>query len=321
VVPLGIGVAGAGIAALAFLIAAGMALLVFRNGTEKRGDSEIIAVTVMVEMSVVAALVLLYSIGLILGRRDAGRSGIVWTGAAVLPWTLVVAAGITGIAREKRDVLSDQVVTVATAVSIGSAGLALLGLVVAMIFLGIPPGRRWLAERVLARTEPLWPPAPLVAARRRFTLGAVLGMGGSAGQLVLVPLLTKDGNGRGTFLAVMAVILVTLVAVPLVLGWWGSRIALTGRRGGAHLARAAGAFLVYGIQPFMLLGVFNGLAVVFQNRHATLPPAAGTLLAALATAAVMLGLVQFVAGLAALADPRSEVYLRSGGRRVSAAAI
>jgi hypothetical protein len=139
-------------------------------------------------------------------------------------------------------------------------------------------------------------------------------MGGCAAQLVLTPLVTNDGSGRSTFLAVFAGILVLFVAVPLLLGQWGARLAVAGRRGGAHLARAAGVFAVYGVQPFLLLGVLNGLAGVFTD-DATLPPAVSGPLGALVTAVVMLGLVQYVAGLAALADPRSEVYLRSGGRR------
>jgi hypothetical protein len=314
VAPLVVGAIGAGTAALALLAAAVMALLVFRNGTEERGDSEAIAVILIVWSCVVAALLLIYSLALIAAKRDAGRAGIVWICAAALPWTFVIAAGITSIAREKREVLPEALVTMATAVSFGSAALAFLGMVTAMICLGIPPGRRWLATRVLARDEPLWPPAPLVAAKKRFTLAAFLGMGGCAAQLVLTPLVTNDGSGRSTFLTVYAGILVALVALPLLLGQWGARLALGGRRGGAHLARAAGVFVLYGMQPFLLLGVLNGLAGVFTD-DATLPPAVSGPLGALVTAVVMLGLVQYVAGLAALADPRSEVYLRSGGRR------
>jgi hypothetical protein len=60
--------------------------------------------------------------------------------------------------------------------------------------------------------------------------------------------------------------------------------------------------------------VLNGLAGVFEN-DAPMPSAASGPLAAVVTAVIMLGIVQYVAGLAALADPRSELYLRSGGRR------
>ena len=91
-VPLGIGVAGAGLAAFAFLVSAALALLVYRNSAGDR-DNDIVPVVVLVEIGVVAALVLVYSMVLILRRRDAGRSGIVWTGAAVLPWTVLTAAG------------------------------------------------------------------------------------------------------------------------------------------------------------------------------------------------------------------------------------
>jgi hypothetical protein len=313
VVPVAIGATAAGIAALALLSLAVMSLLVFRDGQEDRGDSEIIATVLIVEACLVAALLLAYSIGLIIAGRDAGRSGIVWIGVAALPWTFLIARGVVAIAREKEH-LSDGFVTVTTVVSFACGGLAALGLLVAMIVLGVPPGRRWLAARVLSRTAALWPPAPLVAAKKRFTLSAFLGMGGCAAQLVLTPLVTEDGNGRSTFLVAVAVVLVLLVAVPQLLGLWGARLAFAGRRGGAHLARAAGVFLIYGVQPFVLIGVLNGLAGVFGN-DATVPPAAAGPLAAAVTAAIMLGMVQYVAGLAALADPRSEVYLRSGGRR------
>jgi hypothetical protein len=253
VVPVALGATAAGVAAIAFLTVAVMSLLVFRSGQEDRGDSEIIATVLIVWASVVAALLLVYSIGLIIAGRDAGRSGIVWIGVAALPWTVLIASGIVAIAHEKEH-LSDGFVTVTTVVSYACGGLAAVGLLTAMIVLGIPPGRRWLAARVLARTGALWPPAPLVAARKRFTVSAFLGMGGCAAQLVLTPLVTEDGSGRSTFLVVVAVILVVLVAVPQLLGLWGARLAFGGRRGGAHLARVAGVFLIYGVQPFVLIG-------------------------------------------------------------------
>jgi hypothetical protein len=267
VVPLAVGATAAGVAALAFLTVAVMSLLVFQGGREDRGDSEIIATVLIVETSLVAVLLLVYSIGLIVAGRDAGRAGIVWIGVAALPWTFLIASGIVAIAHEKEEHLSDGFVTVTTVVSYACGGLAALGLLIAMIVLGIPPGRRWLAARVLARTGALWPPAPLVAAKKRFTLSAFLGMGGCAAQLVLTPLVTEDGNGRSTFLVAVAVVLVLLVAVPQLLGLWGARLAFGGRRGGAHLARAAGVFLLYGVQPFILIGVLNGLAGVFGKRR------------------------------------------------------
>jgi hypothetical protein len=318
VVPLIVGAVGAGLAALALLVAAIMAALVFRSLGAERDEDDAIATILIVWTTVVAALLLVYSLALIVTKRDAGRSGAVWVSAAALPWTSMVAIAITGVAgdnsAEDGGVLSDGFVAAAALVSFGCAGLAFLGMIIAMILLGIPPGRRWLADRVLARSEPLWPPAPLLAAKRRFTLSAFLGMGGCAAQLVLTPLVTNGDDSRDTFLAVFAGILVVLVALPLLLGQWGARLAMNGRRGGANLARGAGVVVVYGIQPFMLLGIVNGLAGVYTD-DATLPPAAAGPLGALVTAVVMLALVQYVAGLAALADPRSEVYLRSGGRR------
>ncbi|GIJ52725.1 hypothetical protein [Virgisporangium aurantiacum] len=313
-VPVAFGATAAGVAALALLVLGVMSLVVFRAGPADRNDGDVIVTVLIVWASLVAALLLAYSIGLIVAGRDAGRSGIVWIGVAALPWTILIPAGIVEIASHWEEYLSDGFITVASVVSYACGGLAAFGLLTAMIVLGIPPGRRWLAARVLARTGALWPPAPLVAARKRFTFSAFLGMGGCAAQLILTLLVTEDGNGRSTFLAVSAVILVLLVAVPQLLGVWGGRLAFAGRRGGAHLARAAGVFLIYGVQPFVLIGVLNGLAGVFDT-DAILPDAAGGPLAAVVTAAIMLGIVQYVAGLAALADPRSELYLRSGGRR------
>jgi hypothetical protein len=312
-VPAAVGATAAGFAALAFLALAAMSLLVFRNGDDERPDGEIIATVLIVWASVVAALLLAYSIGLIATGRDAGRSGIVWIGVAALPWTILIASGVVVTAREK-DGLSDGFVDAVTAISWASGGLAALALLVAMIVLGIPPGRRWLAARVLARTGALWPPAPIVAARKRFTASSFLSMGGCASQLMLTPFVTDDGKGRSEALITLAVVLVLVVAVPLLLGLWGARLAFAGRRGGAHLARAAGVFLIYGVQPFVLIGVLNGLSGVFDN-DSTLPPAASGPAAGVVTAVIILGMVQYVAGLAALADPRSEVYLRSGGRR------
>jgi hypothetical protein len=273
-VPVALGAAAAGIAGLAFLAVAVMSLVVFRAGPEDRNDGDVIVTVLIVWASLVAALLLAYSIGLIVAGRDAGRSGIVWIGVAALPWTILIPSGIVEIASHWEQYLSDRFVTVTTLVSYAGGGLAALGLLTAMIVLGAPPGRRWLASRVLARTGALWPPAPLVAAKKRFTFSAFLGMGGCAAQLVLTPLVTEDGNGRSTFLVVVAVMLVVLVAVPQLLGLWGARLAFGGRRGGAHLARVAGVVLIYGVQPFVLIGVLNGLAGVFDT-DAILPDAAG----------------------------------------------
>lgn len=306
VVPVAVGATAAGIAAIAFLTAAVMAVLVFNSGDGDRIDSDSIVTILTVAAGFVLALLILYAISLIIIGHDAGRSGIVWIGAAALPWTVLIPGGI--VSMQERNVDAVPIVSYACGM------LAAVGLLVAMMLLGTPPGRRWLAERVLANTGALWPPAPLVAARKRFRLSTFLVLAGCSAQLVLTPLVTTDGRGRSTFLAIFAVVLVLAVAVPQVLGLWGAALAFGGRRGGAHLARAAGAVLIFGVQPFVLLGVLNGLAGIW-NDDAAVPPAATGPLGGVVTAVVLLGIVQYVAGLAALADPRSEVYLRSGGRR------
>jgi len=88
---------------------------------------------------VVAALLLIYSLVLIVAKRDAGRSGIVWISAATLPWTLVIALGLTGMVEEMREGVPNTIATMASVVASVGAGLAFLGMVIAMIFLGIPP--------------------------------------------------------------------------------------------------------------------------------------------------------------------------------------
>lgn len=312
-VPVSIGAAAAGIAAVGFLLAAVVALLVVSGGDDDRGNDEGLVAALAVEIGIVTALLLVYSIGLIVAKRDSGRAGIVWIGAAALPWTVLIPFGISSVTDDKRDELSSGLVSIAPVVAYASGGLAVFGLLIGMTVLGIPPGRRWLAAHVLANSERLWPPAPLVAARKRFNTSAFLGMGGSAAQLTLTPLVTFDDEGRSTFLVFAAVALIVFVGLPELLGFIGSRLALSGRRGGANLARAAGVFVLYGLQAFMILGVFNGLAGIFGNDM-TLPPPLTILLAFLFTAAIIMAIMQYVAGLAALADPRSEVYLRSGGR-------
>src|SRR5688572_12118728 len=76
------GATAAGVAALAFLTVAVMALMVFRAGPEERNDGDVIVTVLIVWASLVAALLVAYSIGLIVAGRDAGRSGIVWIGVA-----------------------------------------------------------------------------------------------------------------------------------------------------------------------------------------------------------------------------------------------
>lgn len=313
-VAVSIGATAAGIAAVAFLAAAIIALFVVSGGDDDRGNDEALVAALAVVIGIVTALLLAYSIGLIIAKRDSGRAGIVWIGVAALPWTALIAFGVSSVTDDKKDELPSGLVEIAPVVAYACGGLALFGLLIGMIVLGIPPGRRWLAAHVLARNEPLWPPAPLVAARKRFNTSAFLGMGGSAAQLTLTPLVTYDDNGRSTFLVFAALALIVFVGIPELLGFVGCRLALSGRRGGAHLARAAGAFVLYGLQAFVILGVFNALAGIFGNDM-TLPPPLIILLAFLFTAVILMAVMQYVAGLAALADPRSEVYLRSGGRQ------
>lgn len=308
--PLGLGVGGACVAALAFLVAGVMTIVIHRDGSERSPDDALITVLVVLT-SVVTGLLLLFGLGLILVGHDAGRSGIVWTGVAALPWALLVAVEIASSADE----LFIKVAGFACGVA------ALLGLVLAMISLGIPPGRRWLATRVLARAEPAgpsmspWPsmpPAPLVGARRRFVGSAVLGIAGGAALLVLTPFATESSDGSVPAMITWTIVLVLFVAVPQAFGLWGVRLVLRGRRSGANVARAGGVFAVYGLEIFVVLGVFDAMAGI-QYDDTVLPGPVTIPLAVVFTCVVVLGLVQYVAGLAGLADPRTERFLRSAG--------
>ncbi|GAA1031495.1 hypothetical protein GCM10009557_27020 [Virgisporangium ochraceum] len=307
-VPLGLGVMGAGVAAGAFLVGAVMTIIAHRDGGEFSRD-DTIGTVLVVETGVVTGLLLVFALGLILLGRDAGRSGTVWIGVAALPWTLILPVTLASLADSESHPAGFR--TLATVTALVCGGATLFGLTVAMVALGIPPGRRWLAERVLARPEPGWPSAPIVAAGRRFVLSAVFGVGGCAALLVLTPLATTGSDGSLAAMITWTVVLVLFVALPQALGLWGARLARRGRRGGANLARAAGVFVVYGLEIFMVLGVWDAMAGVAED--AVLPGPVTLVLAVLLTCVVVLALVQWVAGLAALADPRSERFMRSGG--------
>lgn len=310
--PLGIGVTGAAVAALAFLVAGVMTIVVHRDGSEQLPDDALIAV-LGVLTGVVTGLLLIFALGLILLGHDAGRCAIVWIGVGALPWAFVVAIDIGGSAYGDRDLHSDGFVTLSVITGIGCGVGALFGLVTAMISLGIPPGRRWLATRVLARDAPAWGlPAPLVGARRRFTASIVLGITGGAALLVLTPFATESSDGSVPAMITWTIVLVLFVAVPQAFGLWGVRLAQQGRRSGANVARAGGVFVVYGLEILMVLGVFDAMAGI-QYDDTVLPGPVTIPLAVLFTCVVVLGLVQYVAGLAGLADPRTERFLRSAG--------
>lgn len=308
-VTLGVGVAGACVAALSFLVAGIMEILVHRDGTEQLPDDALMAV-LGVLTSIVTGLLLIFAIGLILLGSDAGRSAIVWAGAAALPWALLVSIDVAVSAYGDRDLFSGSFVALGITVGVACGVGAVGGLTTAMIALGIPPGRRWLAANVLARGDLSWPPAPLVAAGRRFTAGAVLGVAGCVALLVLTPLANVNSDGSLEAMIAWTTVLVLFVGVPQAFGLWGVRLARRGRRSGANIARASGVFVIYGLEIFVVLGVFDAMAGI-QDDGAVLPGAAVVPLAALFTCVVILGLVQWVAGLAGLADPRSEQFMRA----------
>jgi hypothetical protein len=283
------------------------------NPTDRFGPSMLLALQNL--LTVVALLVALV---LISRGRDAGRSAAIWIAAGALPWLILtaialIAAANAGSYPRTRD--NDQWVSVAVALGLAGVVLAVVGLVTAMILLGQPAGRRWIAENVFAGGDRSWPPRPLLATTWRFGLSAALGVGGGLLLVALIPLSSLgQEEGAGIATVVFAVILTVTVVLPellAALGAWGAR---RGRRGGAIAARVAGGLAVLGFPVFTLLAVFMVATSYYgssdQIAAAALPPPAVATLGVLVIGASLAGLALFVAGLAGLADPRSEVYLR-----------
>jgi hypothetical protein len=135
-------------------------------------------------------------------------------------------------------------------------------------------------------------------------------VGGCLALLLMTPFATVSSDGSLPAMVTWTIILVLFVAGPQALGLWGARKAREGRLYGANVARTAGVFVLYGLEIFMVLGAYDTLAG--GTEDAVLPGPLVIVLSVLFTCLTILGMVQWVAGLAALADPRSERYLRVG---------
>jgi hypothetical protein len=321
-VPLIVGAIATGLAVLGLLTSTAMVAALTR--AEQRydvdGSLNFTPSTLLAVVDTVMGIGLLIAVALIVLRRDAGRSSAVWISASTLPWIILTVIAIaTGTDEEVRRGGS----WTGAAVVIGMAGgiIAVLALLAGMILLGIPPGRRWLAERTLAGSDPARPPRPLAGTRLRFLLSAVLGIVGALALVVMIPF-TALGQESGTnvAMAVFAVLLALFVVLPEVLGLLGARLARQGRRGGATLARVGGGFASFGFPLFTVMTVFVAFASFSESEDqiaaAPLSPAAVLVVGALIFAASLGGLAFYVAGLAGLADPRTERHFRE--RRAAA---
>jgi hypothetical protein len=253
---------------------------------------------------------------LILLKRDAGRSAAVWISASTLPWAILTVVGTTAAARTSAVERSLSWAIPITIVGTAGGGLGVLALILAMIFLGIPSGRHWLASIVLAR--PGRPPLP--STKARFLLAMIVGVGGVIALLAMLPFVAL---GQETWIGVLAIvfgaILFVFVVVPVGLGLAGGTFARNGKRGGATLARVAGGFAAFGFPVFTVLTLFVTFASVSESTRvravAPLSPAATLVVGSLVALASLVGWAFFVAGLAGLADPRSEQFYRERNGR------
>ena len=277
--------------------------------------------TLLAVLDTVMGIALLIAGTLILLRHDAGRSSAVWISASTLPWIIftVIVTVVTG----RDDQVRQLSPWAAAAVVIGAIGgvVTVLALLVAMIALGVPAGRRWLAERTLARADPARLSVPLGRTKLWFRLSAVLGILGAPALLIMIPLTALgQESGTGVAVAVFAVILVLFLVVPVVLGLVGGRLARGGRRGGATLARVGGGFIVLGYPAFTTMTVLVTFASYSESPEqiaaAPLSKAAVIIVGGLIFAMSLGGLACYIAGLAGLADPRTERYFRE--RRAAA---
>jgi hypothetical protein len=248
---------------------------------------------------------------LILLKRDAGRSAAVWISASTLPWAILTVIGTTAAARTSAVERSLAWATPITIVGAGGGILGVLALIVAMIFLGIPASRRWLASVVLARPGR----SPLPSTKVRFLAAMILGVAGVIALLAMLPFVAL---GQETWIDVVAIvfgaILFVFVVVPVGLGLVGGTIARKGKRGGATLARVAGGFAAFGFPVFTLLTLFVTIVSIGEStrlrQSAPLPPGPTLAVGIVVTLASLVGWAFYVAGLAGLADPRSEQFYR-----------
>lgn len=318
-VPLFVGLAATAVGAIGLLLTAAAAatitvLIASGAGTTTDPAGDALAPGLLAGIDAVACLGLLVSIALAVGGRDAGRSACVWLAGVTLPWVLVTAVFFAlGV-----DQVDNGRAGQAAAAGVAGAGIAALGMLVGAVLLGIRPGRRWLAHRVLAAAARAdaqtaltgVPPnprqaAPLRAAWTRYRAAFLVVGAAGVGLLGLMPLsgMSADSGLAETCVAV-AVLHVVLVSAPLVVAGLGAR---SGRR---LLVRAFSVAPLLVLTGFVAMSAFVGVASAHNTDPDTgesvgvLPPFVSVASSGLLTVAFLAGIGLVVAGLAALADPR-----------------
>ncbi|MFE1290620.1 hypothetical protein [Streptomyces sp. NPDC058751] len=291
-----------------------------RVGDSADPEGDALAPGMFAVLGLVAFVALLVALAPVFAGFDRGRSAGAWVAGALLPWALcfVLYFAMVGFGDD-----FDEVVRGSALLGFYSASALVLALLIGTILLGIRPGRRWLAHRVLARTAPaeLGPeaPGPLRKAPRRFLVSLVLSVLGTCGSIGFYPLSAMgDDPDLGVLLGVLGAVALLFVVVPLALACLGAVRAREGRRGGARLARVLSAGPLVFLLLLALMAAFAGVISLIapdgQVEAAVLPPGPAVAIG-IALALTSLTAAGFVlASLAALADPRSDHYLTARRR-------
>jgi probable blue pigment (indigoidine) exporter len=251
------------------------------------------ALIVMVPAMLLVAGLLIGAV-VVLARRDAGRSALVWLCGVGSVVALVLLAGHVLLLRNW-----NFDVWIGPPAWVGGLGglLTMLALAGATVSFAVPSARRAFAP---AAAVVAGPPAPLQAAASRFAVGGVLSL---AGAVLLI-------SGSAGAMSVARVFFVVLTCVGVVAGTTGAYLAARAARQGrpiaAHLARIAGVVLLLMQVWSLYQGTHLTVAHLYVDAIAVdnVPLGAAMLATVVAAVAVTLG------GFAGLADPRSERFLR-----------
>jgi hypothetical protein len=271
------------------------------EATDPAGDA--LAPGMLAAVDALACAGLLVAVGLLAAGKDAGRSAIVWLAVMALPW-VVVTGLFFGLGMEVA--LDGRRAYDVAILGLGGVALAVLGLLAGAVLLGIRPGRRWLAHRVLVRhaaTGAGTAPSP----RPRFLTGLAVIVAAGALLLAVAPLSGMHADpDLAVTLAVLAVVHVVFVSAPLLVAGLGAGA------GRVVLARAFSVAPLLMLPVLVVFGLFLGAASA-RNDGAVLPPAVSIVVSGLVTLAFLAGVALVLAGLAALADPRAQ-HRRAGQR-------
>ncbi|MEV4641887.1 hypothetical protein AB0J80_31530 [Actinoplanes sp. NPDC049548] len=315
--PFLIGVAAVVTGGLGLLLTATAAALVCvitwtGHTTDPHGRAMMPALLTVVSLLGFAAL--LVAVAPLARGLDRGRSAGAWMAGVLVPWVLFTGFFFAVVSFFDE---FDEAARKPALLGFGSAVVLAPLLVTGAVLLGIRPGRRWLAHRILsAGPAEAGPgvPEPLLRARRRYSTAVLLSVIGTAGSIGFLPLSALgDDPLLGATLAITAGAALLLIVGPLILARAGATRALAGRARGATVARFFSAGPLFFLQLVALLVVLAGgvglVASEAQVAAAVLPPvpqlAIGIALAAVLVAAE----VFLLAGLAALSDPHSDRHL------------